>query len=124
MDYLHVAIPASRVLEYRRRCAELLQGYEIPVREWSVWGRPDLFSFLISAPAEAADGSGERMAHAVDEVLSMAQDMGGTMEYCHGFGLKLRHLMDREWATGAGMVRRIKEALDPGGVLNPGKLWE
>ena len=48
MDYLHVALPAGKVLEYRKKCEKLLDAEGVSVREWSVWGRPEFFSLLIS----------------------------------------------------------------------------
>ena len=59
---------------------------------------------------------------AVDKVLRLAQDMGGTMEYCHGVGLKLGYLVEREWGSGWEVARRLKHAIDPYGIMNPGKL--
>jgi D-lactate dehydrogenase (cytochrome) len=44
------------------------------------------------------------------------------MEYCHGAGVRLAHLMEREHGPALDALRRIKAALDPAGVLNPGKL--
>lgn len=121
MDYLHVAIPAGRVLEYRLQAKALLQRYPVVVREWSLWGRPEFFSVLFSAdahpPAEAA-----QIADLVDSLLTTAQDMGGTVEYCHGIGVKLAHLLSREWGHGLEVFRHIKRALDPQGILNPGKM--
>ena len=123
MDYLHVAIPASKVLEYYAFCQSLLSTRGIPVREWSLWGRPEYFSLLISDPSPSAQGDPAHMAKAVDDILSAAQDMGGSMEYCHGVGLKLTHLMQRDRGE-AGMtaLRNVKKALDPKGILHPGNL--
>ncbi|MCY4651584.1 MAG: FAD-binding oxidoreductase, partial [Dehalococcoidia bacterium] len=121
MDYLHVALPVGKVLEYRRKCERLLSNERVEVREWSVWGRPEFFSFLIGdSGSEDADAN---LGRTVDSVLTLAQSMGGTMEYCHGAGLKLAHLMDNELGTGMSAVVRIKKALDPAGILNPGKAW-
>jgi FAD/FMN-containing dehydrogenase len=122
MDYLHVALPGSRVLEYRRRCRELLAEHGVAVREWSIWGRPELFSFLIAEPHPSAEVTSERMGQAVDAVLQAGQDLGGSREYCHGVGLKLGHLMEREMGPGLAVLRRLKQALDPAGIMNPGKL--
>ena len=123
MDYLHVAIPASKVLEYHAFCQSLLSARGIPVREWSLWGRPEYFSLLISDPSLSAQGDPAHMAKAVDDILSAAQDMGGSMEYCHGVGLKLSHLMQRDRGeTGMAALRSIKKALDPQGILHPGNL--
>ena len=110
MDYLHVALPASKVLEYRRRCGELLADQDIPVPEWSIWGRPELFSFLIADPAAGEEVTSERMGQVVDQLLAMGQDLGGSMEYCHGVGLKLNHLMERELGPGLAVLRRLKRA--------------
>jgi FAD/FMN-containing dehydrogenase len=48
--------------------------------------------------------------------------MGGSIEYCHGVGVRLAHLMEREHGGGLEVMRSIKRALDPQGILNPGKL--
>ncbi|MBI4233515.1 MAG: FAD-binding oxidoreductase [Chloroflexi bacterium] len=122
MDYLHVAVPASRVLEYRKHCQEILAGYRIPVREWSLWARPEFFSFMIADPGPSTQTTSQAMSTAVDALLQAAQDAGGSMEYCHGVGLKLSHLMERDLGPGMAVLRRIKAALDPRGILNPGKL--
>lgn len=121
MDYLHVALPVGKVLEYRRKCERLLSDEGVEVREWSVWGRPEFFSFLIAG--SNAEEAGANLGTTVDSVLALAQSMGGSMEYCHGVGLKLAHLMEAELGTGMSAARRIKKALDPAGILNPGKAW-
>ena len=124
MDYLHVALPISKVLEYRRLCMDIFQRRGILAREWSIWGRPEFFSFLIVEPDDAGEPSSLNLAETVDEVLTFAHGMGGTMEYCHGVGLKLSHMMDSELGTSAPVARRIKTALDPNNILNPGKLFD
>ena len=71
---------------------------------------------------ERSSGPRYRWADTVDEVLTLAQEMGGTMEYCHGVGIKLAHLMEREMGAGITVFRRLKGTLDPNNILNPGKL--
>ena len=65
----------------------------------------------------------EEMAAAVAEVLTLAQDLGGVMEYCHGVGIKLVHLLPREMGVGLQVAKGIKDALDPANIMNPGKLF-
>ncbi len=130
-EYLHLALPVTAVLDYRRRCDEILSAQGINVVEYSIWTQPELFSLLL-VPSEMApsggqlDGMGsgslDGMGDVVDELLVLAQDMGGAMEYCHGVGVKLAHLLPREMGVGFEVARAIKRALDPNNIMNPGKL--
>ena len=43
------------------------------------------------------------------------------MEYCHGVGMKLNHLLAREMGVGHDVMRQLKDLLDPAGIMNPGK---
>ncbi|MQG73922.1 MAG: FAD-binding oxidoreductase [SAR202 cluster bacterium] len=122
MDYLHVSIPVSNILEYRQECQRLLDLNGFPVKEWSIWARPEFFSLLLTDNREQAGKSATTMTEVVDVMLTMAQDYGGTMEYCHGVGLKRAHLMKREIGPGLKTLDRIKRTLDPANVMNPGKL--
>ena len=64
----------------------------------------------------------ERLGQTVQQILELAQDMGGVMEYCHGVGVKLNHLLAREMGVGQEVVQSIKQSLDPNNIMNPGKL--
>ena len=123
-DYLHMALPISRVLEYRRRCQEIMEGTGVRVTEYAIWSRPELYSMLVAPDIDngAGDDFRENLAAVVEKVLTLSQDMGGTMEYCHGVGVKLNHLLAREMGAGHDVMRRIKQALDPANIMNPGKL--
>ncbi len=130
IDYLHMSLPAGRVMEYRQRADELLAARDIAVVEYCIWSRPEFFSMLV-APADerqrnrrAWDDPAVRgnLAAGVDEVLELAQDMGGIMEYCHGVGVKLNHLLPREQGASRQALLELKQLLDPAGIMNPGKL--
>jgi FAD/FMN-containing dehydrogenase len=88
--------------------------------ECGLWTAPDFFSAAFMLPN--SEGGQERLNGAIDELLARAQDLGGSMEYVHGAGLRLAHLMEREHGEGLAVLRRIKAALDPADVMNPGKL--
>ena len=60
------------------------------------------------------------MAHAVHDV---AVSLGGSISAEHGIGrLKVEELVRVKSAVEIALMRRIKAALDPKGILNPGKL--
>ena len=110
------------MLDYKRKAGEILAAQGISVAEYAIWSRPELFSMLIfpetGDPAEAR----QRLARTVDRVLELGQDMGGIMEYCHGVGVKLNHLLARELGASHDVIRDLKRTLDPNNIMNPGKL--
>ncbi|MFF2375165.1 FAD-linked oxidase C-terminal domain-containing protein [Streptomyces xiamenensis] len=56
------------------------------------------------------------------EIFRPALDLGGTVSGEHGVGLLKRPWPAAEHGAAALAVqRRIKDALDPAGILNPGK---
>jgi FAD/FMN-containing dehydrogenase len=120
-DFVHVSLPASVVLDFRDSAARLLASRGVSVREWGLWNQPELFSVVMQRFIDGPDDA-VAFAEAVDQVLRLVQDYGGSMEYCHGAGVRLASLMEREHGRGLSLLRAIKVAVDPDGVLNPGKL--
>ena len=121
-DYLHIGLPISEVLRYRKRCDQIMSGSGVRIAEYAIWSRPELFSMLLVADPDSEGDVRENLARVVERVLTLAQDMGGVMEYCHGVGVKLNHLLAREMGYGHEVIRAIKHALDPANIMNPGKL--
>ena len=122
LEYIDVALPASQVLAYRERCGALLSRQGIHVFEWGLWVQPELLNVIMLKlsliPGEARNG----LSQARDAALRLAQDMGGSMESCHGVGLRLSHLMGEEHGRGLDLMRQVKAALDPHNIMNPGKM--
>jgi alkyldihydroxyacetonephosphate synthase len=117
-DYIHIALPTSQVLRYRERALDLCQHHGVIATQCGIWTRPELFSMALHNPG----GRLEILADTVDRLLELAQDMGGSMEYCHGVGVRLAHLLARELGAGTEVLSALKRSLDPDAVLNPGKL--
>jgi D-lactate dehydrogenase (cytochrome) len=63
-------------------------------------------------------------ALAVDEEqVQFALELGGTCTGEHGVGLgKQRYLTPQFGAEAVAVMRTVKDALDPRGIMNPGKL--
>lgn len=58
------------------------------------------------------------------EIVGQALDLGGAASGEHGVGIGKREFLLREHGAAAlSMMRAIKTALDPRGILNPGKIF-
>ncbi len=120
--YLNVSLPTTMIPVYRERAARDLAPYRLALRSAAVWGMPELFSIRFEHAEPNDPRAREELDFAADYGMRLAQELGGSMEYCHGVGLTLAHLMESELGVGFETLRRIKQALDPRGLLNPGKL--
>jgi alkyldihydroxyacetonephosphate synthase len=121
-DWIHVALPASKVLAYRRAAQEIIRRRGIRLQESGLWVQPELFSMRLGADEGVTSNARLILEETVEELLRLAQRMDGSMEYTHGVGIKLAPLMAEEHGYGIEVMRQIKRVLDPNNVLNPGKL--
>lgn len=79
-------------------------------------GRPDE-----SAPSPAAGAEAFSRA-AWDAVMGAAVDHGASISHHHGIGLLRGPYLPKALGEGFGVLVSLKRALDPHGILNPGKL--
>ncbi|MFB9948545.1 FAD-binding oxidoreductase [Rhizobium puerariae] len=70
-------------------------------------------------PEELAEA--ERLA---ERLYQRALDMGGTFSGEHGIGISKLKYLRREHGDAVDMMNAIKAALDPKGIMNPGKLGQ
>ncbi len=78
------------------------------------------FSFVASADGE--EGLTGRYDRLWAAALPAAMRAGATVSHHHGVGLLKADALQRELGTGRQLLFALKRALDPDGVLNPGKL--
>ena len=71
-------------------------------------------------PDDPADlDEAERLS---DRLVQRALSMGGTCSGEHGVGIGKKKFLAAEHGEGLEVMRAIKTALDPLGIMNPGKL--
>jgi alkyldihydroxyacetonephosphate synthase len=82
------------------------------------------FTFVLQ-PAEAHDSSvEERYVQAWDTVQRAAMEAGATVAHHHGIGLNRSRFMRDALGPAYDTWKAVKHALDPDGVMNPGKLGD
>nr|WP_225096213.1 FAD-linked oxidase C-terminal domain-containing protein [Streptomyces sp. CoH27] len=73
--------------------------------------------------AQDADES-RRARESFDEIMALGLELGGTITGEHGVGVLKKEWLAREIGpVGVEMQRAVKQAFDPLGILNPGKLF-
>jgi glycolate oxidase len=79
------------------------------------------FHPLVTFDASDPDATARAKA-AFDDIMTAALELGGTVTGEHGVGtLKARHLATQLGPDVMEITRAVKAALDPAGILNPGK---
>jgi FAD/FMN-containing dehydrogenase len=105
----------------RSEILTLAKQSEVKVLEVGLWHGPELLSLVLSSTARDPKTASTKLWRASDMIIRRAQDFGGCMEFCHGVGMKLAHLMEREHGLGLEVMRHLKRAVDPLGIMNPAK---
>jgi alkyldihydroxyacetonephosphate synthase len=77
------------------------------------------FTFVGQPPAEAREGY---YRAAWDAGTRAVLHHGGALSHHHGVGLNRARFMSEALGEGLGVLGALKAALDPRGILNPGKL--
>jgi FAD/FMN-containing dehydrogenase len=110
-----VAVPVERLEEAIAATLEIGRRHDLPALSWGHAGDGNLHSTFLVAPEDAA-----RTDAAREELFELAVRLGGTISGEHGLGSVKDGPRYRDAALTAAH-ERIKTALDPKGLLNPGK---
>lgn len=119
-----VAVPRSRLVDYVAALEAMAARQNVNLKVVAHAGDGNLHpTFWIERRASGVDGAAmERLQRALDESITAALDMGGTITGEHGVGqYKLRWLGQEQPEPLRELQRRIKQLFDPAGILNPGK---
>ena len=110
-----IAVPVERLAEAIAGTAAIGERHGLPTVSWGHAGDGNLHSTFMLPAAEAARADAAR-----EELFELAVRLGGTISGEHGLGTLKDGRRYRDPALTAAH-ERIKRALDPKGLLNPGK---
>lgn len=114
-------VPRSRLTEMLLEVDNIAKKYNLKIGTFGHAGDGNLHPTILAD--ERNKDEMQRVHKAVDEIFATALKFGGTLSGEHGIGIsKLRYLKDEIGDSGIALMRAIKTAIDPKGIMNPGKL--
>ena len=122
MDECDVVVPREDIPAFVRKSVEI--GRKIGVRICSFGHAGDGNLHIYACKDDLADEVWEKAVEQVmDELYIAAKEMGGEVSGEHGIGhAKKGFLAESMGETQMNLMRGIKAAFDPKGILNPGKV--
>ncbi|MEU2348048.1 FAD-linked oxidase C-terminal domain-containing protein [Modestobacter sp. NPDC049651] len=116
-----VCVPKGAVPEMLARIEAIGARYDTHIANIAHAGDGNLHPLLITPAGD--EPARERAQQAFDAIIAEALALGGTVTGEHGVGLLKREGLRRELDPAVlEMHRAVKAALDPHGILNPGKV--
>ena len=114
-------VPRHRMADMVDRIDAIAEKYDLRIATFGHAGDGNLHPTCVLDPDDT-DGA-DRAHKAFAEIFAAAIGMDGTITGEHGVGAaKFPYLADRLGDDQMALLRRIKAAFDPAGILNPGKL--
>jgi glycolate oxidase len=117
-----VCVPKAAVPAMLARIEAIGAAHDVRIANIAHAGDGNLHPLLSTPPGD--DAARDRALAAFHEIITAALELGGTVTGEHGVGLLKRDGLAAEVSPAVlDMHRAVKAALDPHGILNPGKVF-
>jgi glycolate oxidase len=117
-----VTVPRSKLPHMIEKARRIAGKYDLRLAVFGHAGDGNIHpTFLID---RKNSGQAKRLDAAISEMMGICIDLGGTISGEHGIGLdKIPFLKLELGKAGYDIMRRLKDSLDPMGIMNPGKMF-
>ncbi len=117
-----IVVPRSKVPDMIRALEKISEQYDVPIVNFGHAGDGNIHVNIMVDLKQ--DGMAQTITEVVDEVFAAAIRLRGSISGEHGIGLSKAKYMEMELnAATISCMKTIKRALDPGDILNPGKMF-
>jgi len=115
-------VPRSYMAQTFAEIERLAAKYDLIVGTFGHAGDGNLHPTVL---CDERDADQMKRAHAFfDDLYTKVLEWGGTVSGEHGIGIAKREYLARQVGPGGvAVMKRIKKAFDPDGILNPGKIF-
>lgn len=117
-----VCFPIAKVPYALRTIKEIGRENNIPVVIYGHIGDGNMHTAPIIDPLNPEEvEAAHKVAHAIHR---LALEVGGSTTGEHGVGFTRAPYMEEEHGKALEIMSAIKKAIDPKGIMNPGKIWK
>jgi len=114
-------VPRSRIPEMVRAIQDIAKKYDVSIGTFGHAGDGNLHPTILTDRRNAKEW--ERVESAIAAIFDKALGLGGTLSGEHGTGIAKSCFLEKETSMATIVYsQRIKAALDPNNILNPGKI--
>ncbi|HCC00474.1 MAG TPA: 2-hydroxy-acid oxidase, partial [Ruminococcaceae bacterium] len=122
LDELDVVVPSSKIAEYLDYIKSLEANFNFKIKSFGHAGDGNLHIYTCSNDMEL-DEFKKQVAQFMEKAYAKATECGGLISGEHGIGAGKKHYLEKMVGpVQMRLMRDIKKAFDPNGILNPGKI--
>ena len=115
-------VPRSELAKMVAFIQETSKKYGLKIGTFGHMGDGNLHPTFLTNERNPAEI--EKVETAMREIFDYAISLGGTITGEHGVGIAKRPFLPGQLGEASiGLHKRVKAALDPNGILNPGKMF-
>ena len=118
-----VTVPRSELATMVAYIAETAAAFNLQIGTFGHMGDGNLHPTFLTDERDA--GEMDRVHRALDAIVTRTLELGGTITGEHGVGLAKKPWLRQQMGDASYMLMKsVKRALDPSGLLNPGKIFD
>ncbi len=117
-----ICVPCSAIAQMIARVREIAAKYSLEIPVFGHAGDGNLHPNILCDRSNSDEVG--RVRQAGREIFEAAVSLSGTLSGEHGIGVLKKQFMELDLGSDAlALMRRIKDAVDPSGIMNPGKVF-
>jgi glycolate oxidase len=115
-----LGVPSTKIPETIRRAQAISKKYNVLIATFGHVGDGNVHTTFVCDVRSRDDWN--RLKPAAEELVKTCMEMKGTLSAEHGTGLTRAPHIEMQLGPAMEVMRKIKQALDPDNILNPGKM--
>ena len=117
-----ISVPRDAFPEVVRRIEAISRKHKLTIAVYGHAGDGNIHPSILCDLAQP--GEEKRVHDAVNDIFEATLAVGGTLSGEHGIGITKRpYIAQALGEAGVKAMSAVKQALDPKGIFNPGKIW-